>query len=236
MNVLELDNVSKKYGATTVLEDVNFCVKKGSICGLIGPNGAGKTTLFRILSGLTDASSGSISINGHKDNIKEERKKISFMIEQPYLDYDMTAKENLEMLKYIRNITDTQRFDEILDLVGLQNVGKKRVGKYSLGMKQRLGLAMALVSEPEMIVLDEPVNGLDPMGVVEMRELLKKINKDMKVTIILSSHILSELDQLATDYILINNGRIIEQITADKLHKKGNLESYYIQKIGGYYE
>lgn len=232
MSILKLESISKKYVKTTVLEDINITIEKGKIYGLMGPNGAGKTTLFRIIAGLTKPNTGRILINDSDENISEKRCKFSFMIEQPYLDFDMTAEENLHMMEYIRNIKVHNGVNEVLDIVGLGDTGNKKVGKFSLGMKQRLGIAMALISNPELMILDEPINGLDPIGVYELRELLRKINCDTGMTIILSSHILGELDQLATDYLLINRGRMIEQTTAEKIHEYGDLESYFIKKVG----
>lgn len=232
MSVLKLESVSKKYVKTVVLKDINISVEKGKIYGLLGPNGAEKTTLFRIIAGLTKPNSGRILIDDSDENISEKRRKISFMIESPYLDFEMTAEENLHMMELIRDMKAHNGVKEVLDIVGLGDTGNKKVGKFSLGMKQRLGIAMALVLNPELMILDEPINGLDPIGVYEMRELLRKINRDTGMTIILSSHILGELDQLATDYILINRGRMIEQTTAEKIHKYGDLESYFIKKVG----
>lgn len=218
--VIEVKNLTKVYDDKVALENFNLTVEKGNIYGIIGPNGSGKTTLFRMLAGLSEPTSGSISFFGNSKNLKEERQRMSFMIELPYLDLGMTAKENLMMLRYIRGVSDEKKIGEVLEIVGLKDTGNKIVKKFSLGMKQRLGIAMSLLSDPEVMVLDEPVNGLDPEGMVEIRKLLKKLSEEMGVSILISSHILSELYELSTDYALIKNGKLIETLSADELHNK----------------
>ncbi len=228
--VIKIQDLHKSYGKEEVLKGINISLEKGKVYGLIGPNGAGKSTLFKVLSGLTGFDSGEIIINGSSD-ITLERKKISFMIEQPYMDNDLSARENLELVSYIRNVSD-DNFDKVLSCVGLGEVGKKKTGKFSVGMKQRLGIAMALVSKPDILVLDEPINGLDPIGVRDIRELLKKLNSELGVTIVISSHILSELENIASDYIMINKGQIIDEISSEKIKKHGNVEEYFMDKVG----
>jgi len=229
-DILTITDVSKKYGNEEVLNKISINIQKGGLYGLIGPNGAGKSTLFKILAGLVEPDSGQITIDGDS-NIADKRKQMGFMIEQPYLDFDLSARENLELLCCIKNV-DKKDIDYVLNAVQLADTEKKKVGKFSLGMKQRLGIAMALIGNPNLLVLDEPINGLDPIGVIEMRNLIKKLNQDMGITVILSSHILSELDQLATDYIIINKGNIIEEVSADNIRNEGNIEEYFIKKIG----
>lgn len=229
-DILTITDVSKKFGNEEVLNKISINIQKGRLYGLIGPNGAGKSTLFKILAGLVEPDSGQITIDGDS-NIADKRKQMGFMIEQPYLDFDLSARENLELLCCIKNV-DKKDIDYVLNAVQLADTEKKKVGKFSLGMKQRLGIAMALIGNPNLLVLDEPINGLDPIGVIEMRNLIKKLNQDMGITVILSSHILSELDQLATDYIIINKGNIIEEVSADNIRNEGNIEEYFIKKIG----
>lgn len=218
--ILTMNGISKIYGKSKVVDNFNLSVQKGHICGLIGPNGAGKTTIMRILAGLTLQSSGSMSMFGEDKNIDENRKRMSFMIEAPIIDPSMTARQNMEFIRYVRGVADEKRIDEVLEFVGLANTGKKRAKNFSLGMRQRLGIAMSLLSRPEVMVLDEPVNGLDPEGIVDIRLMLKKLAEEQNVTIIISSHLLSELSELCTDFTIINHGKLIESFSADELHTK----------------
>lgn len=218
--IIKAENLTKRYGNQIVADRVNLEVKKGHIYGLIGPNGAGKTTIMRMLAGLTERTEGEIELFGERNNLDAYRNRISFMIEAPYLDGGMTAEENMTYVGLVRGVTDKKRRKELLEFVGLSDVGKKPVDKFSLGMKQRLGIAMALLSEPEVMVLDEPINGLDPEGIVEIRELLRKLCEEKGITILISSHILSELATLCTDFIIINKGRILENLSAEELQEK----------------
>ncbi len=218
--VIKLENITKRYGKQTVVDKANITIEKGHIYGLIGPNGAGKTTIMKILAGLALQDEGEVSFFGSKEALDENRSRMSFMIEAPFLDDTMSARQNMEYVRYVRGIANEKRIDEMLAFVGLENVGKKLAGKFSLGMKQRLGLAMALLSEPEVMVLDEPVNGLDPEGIVELRLMLKKLCQEEGITIMISSHILSELAELCTDYIIINQGKIVEKLSAEELNNK----------------
>ena len=219
--IIKTENLTKQYGKQIVADRVNLEVKKGHIYGLIGPNGAGKTTIMRMLAGLTEPTDGEIELFGERKNPDAYRNRISFMIEAPYLDGGMTAEENMTYVGFVRGVTDKKRRKELLEFVGLSDVGKKPVDKFSLGMKQRLGIAMALLAEPEVMVLDEPINGLDPEGIVEIRELLQKLCEEKGITILISSHILSELATLCTDFIIINKGRILENLSAEELQEKG---------------
>ncbi len=225
MNVLELKNLSKKYGKATVVDNFSLNVEKGHICGLIGPNGAGKTTIMKMMAGLASPTSGEIGFFGRNDNLDQCRKRMAFMLEAPIIDKSMNARQNMEYVRYVKGVADKKKIDEILDFVGLHDVGKKAAGKFSLGMTQRLGIAMALLTEPEIMVLDEPVNGLDPEGIVEIRLMLKKLSEEKNVTIIISSHILSELSELCTDFSIINHGRQIENLSREELMAK--CRSYY---------
>ncbi|MBR3900418.1 MAG: ABC transporter ATP-binding protein [Ruminococcus sp.] len=225
MNVLELKNISKKYGKATVVDNFSLNVEKGHICGLIGPNGAGKTTIMKMIAGLASPTSGEIGFFGKNDNLDLSRKRMAFMLEAPIIDKSMNARQNMEYVRYVKGVADKKKIDEMLDFVGLGNVGKKAVGKFSLGMTQRLGIAMALLTEPEIMVLDEPVNGLDPEGIVEIRLMLKKLSEEKNVTIIISSHILSELSELCTDFSIINHGKQLENLSREELMAK--CRSYY---------
>ncbi len=225
MNVIELKNLSKKYGKATVVDNFSLNVEKGHICGLIGPNGAGKTTIMKMMAGLASPTSGEIRFFGRNDNLDECRKRMAFMLEAPIIDKSMNARQNMEYVRYVKGVADKKKIDEMLDFVGLHDVGKKAAGKFSLGMTQRLGIAMALLTEPEIMVLDEPVNGLDPEGIVEIRLMLKKLSEEKNVTIIISSHILSELSELCTDFSIINHGKQIENLSRDELMAK--CHSYY---------
>ncbi len=215
--VLETNGLTKEYSRTAVVNDVSIKVKKGEIYGFVGKNGAGKTTFIRMVLGLTKATRGSCIFFGGEDRIKAQR-KIGSLIEGPALYKNMSARRNLEIYSTLLG-TDTKNIDEILETVGLSDTGKKRTADFSLGMKQRLGIAMALVGDPEFLILDEPINGLDPKGIVEIRELLTTL-KDKGKTIFISSHILGELEKTATCYGIISSGRLVEEISADELKKK----------------
>ena len=219
--VIEAKELTKQYKKQLAVDSASFRIRKGMICGLVGPNGAGKTTIMKMLGGLVLPTSGSFSIYGgsSESELAHSRSRMSFMIETPYAKEEMSARENLEKLRLQKGIPNKKRVDEVIELVGLGNAGNKHVKKYSLGMRQRLGIAGALLSKPEIMVLDEPVNGLDPEGIIEIRNMLKKLNEEENVTILISSHILPELSQLCTDYIFIKNGKIRKMTSADELHK-----------------
>ena len=218
--ICQTTELCKKYKNFHVLQDVNLSINRGEIYGLIGENGAGKSTLIRILTGLAFQSSGVVSLFGKTENLRYERAKIGCTVEMPALYKDMTAKQNLEIQRVQRGIPEKKCISKTLELVGLNNTKKKKVNDFSLGMKQRLALAIALLGEPEFLILDEPVNGLDPTGIIELRELLKKLAKENHVTILISSHILSELNQLATCYGFLHHGKLLKQITATELSEE----------------
>ena len=220
--VLKTYNITKKYGEQLAVDNVNMTIKKGDIYGFIGQNGAGKTTLIRLITGLIHKSGGEIELLGanEENELNKARTMVGSLIESPSLYTNMTARENLEVSRLVRNIPGKKCIDEVLELVGLKDVEKKKVKNFSLGMRQRLGIANAVMGNPKLLILDEPINGLDPMGIVEIRELLKKINKEKDMTILISSHILSELSELATTYGIISNGKLIEEITAKQLSEK----------------
>lgn len=220
--VLKTNKITKKYGEQLAADSINMTIKKGDIYGFIGQNGAGKTTLIRIVTGLTHKTSGDMELFGKtgESELNKARTMIGSLIESPAFYGNMTARENLEVSRLVRNIAGKESIDEVIKLVGLADTGKKKVKNFSLGMKQRLGIANALLGNPKLIILDEPINGLDPMGIVEVRELLKKVNREKDVTILISSHILGELSELATCYGIINNGKLIEEVSAEDLREK----------------
>lgn len=199
--ILQTDNLSKIYGAKTVLNHVSIHVPKKSIYGLVGKNGAGKTTLMRIICGLAQQSEGSYTLLG-KSNDAAVRQHMGMLIEKPGIYEHMTALENLRYSSLLFGLP-SQDYNKILEMVGLQNAGKKKARQFSLGMKQRLGIAISLLGNPDFLILDEPINGLDPEGVYEMRKMLEMLNHEHGTTIMIASHILSELYKLAADYAII---------------------------------
>ena len=217
--LIEVKNLEKQYMKQKAVDGVSFEINEGSICGLIGPNGAGKTTIMKMLGGLVLPTGGSISMYGQESEagLSKARSRMSFMIETPYAKEKMTARENLEKQRLQKGIPDKKRVDEVLKIVGLENTGRKLVKQFSLGMRQRLGIANALLIKPEVMILDEPINGLDSEGIVEIRELLQKLNRDEHITIVISSHILSELSLLCTDYLFIHHGKLMQSISSEKL-------------------
>ena len=217
--IMRINNLTKSYGAKTVLDNVSFEIEKGKIYGFIGENGAGKTTAIRAITGLSPIDQGSIELFGKSDKngLVEARRKIGCLVEKPILELNKTARANLISAQLLYGNNDSAKIDKVLQRVGLGDVKNKKVGDFSLGMKQRLGIAMALINNPEMLILDEPVNGLDPMGMVDVRELLISLCRDDGITIVISSHILAELYQLATDYIIISQGRIISTFSKNAL-------------------
>ncbi len=220
--ILKVNHLTKKYGTKTALKDVTFTVKKGKIYGFIGENGAGKTTTIRAITGLTSVAEGSVEIFGalNQKGLEEARKKMGCLVERPILSLNKTAFDNLRMQQLLFGQTDDAKIDAILERVGLGDVRNKKVKDFSLGMKQRLGIALALINSPELLILDEPVNGLDPMGMVDVRKLLRSLCEDDGITILISSHILAELYQLVTDYIIISHGQILETLSKEELDNK----------------
>lgn len=218
--LLVTEDLSKLYKGVAAVDKVNLHIRKGCIYGLIGKNGAGKTTIMKMIAGMAQPSSGSFSYVGFKGGTDEAFSRIGALIEAPALQPNLSAHDNMMLKCLAYGIGDNQYIAEKLELVGLGKVGRKKAGKFSLGMKQRLGIAMALVGEPDFLLLDEPINGLDPQGIVEIRELLTKLNTEKKITILISSHILEELAKVATDYAIINNGIIVEESTNEELKAK----------------
>ena len=213
--ILQTDNLSKVYGTKTVLNHVSIHVPKKSIYGLVGKNGAGKTTLMRIICGLTQQSEGSYTLLGKK-NDDAARNNMGILIEKPGIYEHMTALENLRYFSLLFGI-QSQDHHKILEMVGLQNAEKKKVRQFSLGMKQRLGIAISLLGNPDFLILDEPINGLDPEGVYEIRKMLETLNRQYGTTIMIASHILSELYKLATDYAIIDGGCLIDEFSKETL-------------------
>lgn len=213
-------NLGKNYGHREILKGVNLTVEQGQIYGLIGKNGVGKTTLMRILTGLTFKTEGEYSLFEETEKLEKERHRIGTMIETPAFFPYMTAKQNLEYYRIQRGIVDKDIVDEVLQLVGLADTGKKAFKNFSLGMKQRLGLALALLNSPDLLILDEPINGLDPQGIAEFREVLRRLNTERQITMLISSHILSELSSIATTYGFMRDGMMAEEISAADLEKK----------------
>lgn len=220
--ILKTHNLTKKYRNINVLDDINITINKGDIYGLIGLNGAGKTTLIRIITGLALKTKGSIELFSEYEDRKIEhaRKRIGSLIETPALFSDKTAYVNMEINRIQKGIPGRECIDKALKITGVYDYKDKKVRNMSLGMKQRLGIAMALMGEPEFLILDEPVNGLDPMGIIEMRELIKKLNEENGMTILISSHILGELYQLANCFGIIHKGKMIEQLTLKELNER----------------
>ena len=216
--ILETNDLKKQYKDFKALNGLTMHVPKGSIYGFVGKNGAGKTTLIRLISGLQTPTSGDFKIYGisYKDNnISNARKKMGAVVETPSIFHDLTAYENIKMQYDILGIKDYRTINDLLKLVGLENTGKKMAKNFSLGMRQRLGIAVALCGSPEFLVLDEPINGLDPEGIIEIRKLIKKLNKERNITILISSHILDELSRVATHYGFIADGKIIKEMSAE---------------------
>ena len=220
--VLETHNLEKRYKEFKALSHLNMHIKKGSIYGLIGKNGAGKTTLIRLICGLQKPTNGSYTIYGisnKSQKIMEARKRIGAIIETPSIYLDMTAEDNLKVQYQIIGLPKMDDLKEILALVGLSKTGEKKAKNFSLGMKQRLGIAISLVGNPDLLILDEPINGLDPEGIIEIRELILKLNQEKGITVLLSSHYLDELSKIATHYGFLDQGSILKEISSQELRQ-----------------
>lgn len=218
--VLTTNSLSKQYRHFKALNGLSMRVPKGSIYGFIGKNGAGKTTLIRLICGLQEPTSGEYSlykISNSNKSIEKSRRRMGAVVETPSIYLNMTAEENIKEQFRIIGLPSFEGVTEILKLVGLENTGKKKAKNFSLGMRQRLGIAIALAGDPDFLVLDEPVNGLDPQGIIEMRELILKLNRERQITFLISSHILDELSRLATHYGFIDSGRMVKEISAEDL-------------------
>ena len=218
--VLTTENLGKRYGHFKALQGLSMHVPRGSIYGFVGRNGAGKTTLLRLICGLQKPTEGSFSlygIPGSDKNIVQARHRMGAVVEKPAIYLDLTAEENLKQQYRVLGLPAFDSIPQLVKLVGLENTGRKRAKNFSLGMKQRLGIAMALAGNPDFLVLDEPTNGLDPQGIIEMRELILKLNWEQGITVLISSHILDELSRLATHYGIIEKGRMVKEMSAAEL-------------------
>jgi len=218
--VLTAENLSKQYRHFKALTDFHMNVPKGSIYGFVGRNGAGKTTLIRLICGLQKPTEGSFTLydikNSDKDIVKT-RRRIGAVVETPAIYMDMSAADNLKQQYRVLGLPSFDSIDDLLKLVGLENTGKKKAKHFSLGMKQRLGIAIALAGDPDFLILDEPTNGLDPQGIIEMRELILRLNRERQITVLISSHILDELSRLVTHYGIIDAGRMVKELSAEEL-------------------
>lgn len=217
---LTVNSLQKTYRNFTALNGLNMHVPKGSIYGLAGKNGAGKTTLIRLICGLQEPTRGEYTLYGVKNTDKtiyKTRRRMGAVVETPSIYLDMTARENLEQQYRVLGLPSFDGIEELLALTGIPDTGKKKAKNFSLGMRQRLGIAIALCGSPDFLVLDEPVNGLDPQGIVEIRELILKLNHERHITVLISSHILDELSRLATHYGFINRGTMVKEISAGEL-------------------
>lgn len=220
--VLETNALTKRYKNFTALNGLTMHIPKGSIYGFVGRNGAGKTTLIRLICGLQEPDSGSYRIYGIKNTdpqIVRSRRRMGAVVETPSIYLDMNARDNIRQQYQILGIPSENGIDELLQLVGLSDTGNKKAKNFSLGMRQRLGIAIALAGNPDFLVLDEPVNGLDPQGIIEIRELILKLNQQHGITILISSHILDELARLATNYGFIDGGHLLKEMSAEELEK-----------------
>ncbi len=218
--VLSTENISKQYRNFKALDNLSMHVEKGAIYGFVGKNGAGKTTLIRIICGLQNPTSGEYTLYGKKHTekgIAQSRRRMGAIVETPSIYLDMTAEENVKEQYRVLGRPSLEGIEELLELVGLGNTGKKKAKNFSLGMRQRLGIAVALAGDPDFLVLDEPANGLDPQGIVEIRELILKLNREHQITVLISSHILDELSRLASHYGFIDSGRIMKEMSAKEL-------------------
>ncbi len=218
--VLETNNLTKTYGNFRALQGLTMHIPQGSIYGFVGKNGAGKTTLIRLICGLQAPTGGTYSLYGldfDQKEIKKSRRRMGAVVETPAIYMDMTAEENLKQQSLILGLPSYDGLRDILKLVGLENTGKKKAKNFSLGMRQRLGIAIALVGDPDFLVLDEPINGLDPQGIIEIRELILKLNQERNITVLISSHILDELSRLATHYGILDDGCMVKELSAEEL-------------------
>lgn len=218
--VLQTNALSKSYRHFKALNGLSMNIPKGAIYGFVGKNGAGKTTLIRLVCGMQEPTSGNYILYGRKNSDKEivkSRRRMGAVIEAPSIYLDMTAEENLRQQYRILGLPSFDGLHDILNLVGLEETGKKKARHFSLGMRQRLGIAIALAGDPDFLVLDEPANGLDPYGIIEIRELILKLNREQQITVLISSHILDELSKLATHYGFIDNGSILKEISSEEL-------------------
>ena len=214
--ILQTKELCKEFAHTAAVNRVSMNIQQGDIYGFIGENGAGKTTFMRMVAGLASPTSGTIKLFG-QENLQAGRHHIGCTIENPALYKNMTARENLEIFRHAFGVKNTKSTDKVLSLMGLADTGRKRVGDFSLGMKQRLAIAVALLGNPQFLILDEPINGLDPVGIQELRNLFVQLNREQNITLLISSHILGELSKIATRYGIIHKGSLVSELSADDL-------------------
>lgn len=216
--ILKTNNLTKKYKDFIALDKINIEINKGDIYGLIGRNGAGKTTLMKIITTLANKTSGEFTLLNHNDkDLTETKRRIGSLIENPAFFPNLSAYDNLKYYAIQKGITNYEQINESLKLVGLDDVKKKKFKNFSLGMKQRLGIAFAILDNPDFVILDEPINGLDPIGISDLRDTFKRLNKERNITILISSHILSELYLLATRFCIIEKGKVIKELSKEEL-------------------
>jgi ABC-type multidrug transport system, ATPase component len=226
---VETKGLTKLYGGKAAVKDLNLRVGEGQIYGFIGRNGAGKSTTLKMISGLASPTQGEVSLFGKPLSDPVVRRRLGVLIEEAGLYPNMTARQNVVMKAKCMGLAEEKSIDQVLDLTGLSNTGKKQVKHFSMGMKQRLGVALALLGNPDLLILDEPINGLDPEGIKELRQLVLKLREEGK-TILLSSHILGELSKIATNYGIIKDGELMEQITRSELEEK--CQDYFQVEVG----
>ncbi|MDO4961716.1 MAG: ATP-binding cassette domain-containing protein [Eubacteriales bacterium] len=227
--VISIKNINKNYGKHKVLTDVSLDIEKGDIFGLVGKNGAGKTTLFKVILGLSDYQGGSLQIGSDPAHPLDGRKNIGFFVGNNLFP-NMTGRENLEYYRRLKGIKDKNEVSRVLEIVDLANA-KGPVKSYSLGMRQRLGMANSIMGDPDILILDEPVNGLDPQGIADIRNLIKKMNEEHNMTVIVSSHILGELQNTAHKFGIINNGSVARVVTDDELRKLNSVVRIRVDEL-----
>ncbi len=221
--VLETTGLQKRYKNFKALDNLNMRIPKGAIYGFVGKNGAGKTTLIRLICGLQEPTEGSYTLYGVRNgslDVAKSRRRMGAVVETPSIYLDMTAEDNLKQQYRVLGMPSFEGIGSLLELVGLSDTGKKKAKNFSLGMRQRLGIAVALSGNPDFLALDEPVNGLDPQGIIEIRELILKLNREKGITVLISSHILDELSRLATHYGFIDSGRMVKEMSAEELEMR----------------
>lgn len=231
MKILECKNLKKKFGKKEIIKGVSFNIEEQDILGFIGPNGAGKTTTIKLILGLQGIDEGTVIINGHdiKKDFVNAIEKVGTIVESPDTYMYLSGKQNLELVSKMYKNISKERIEEVIELVGLSNRINDKVSKYSLGMRQRLGIAQAIIHKPNLLILDEPTNGLDPEGIIELRNLLKKLAKEEKMAILISSHNLLELESFCTKVCIIQNGEIIEESSIKDLKKKMSNSTYHFE-------
>lgn len=214
--VLETESLTKTYRKKNAVDHIDLKIRKGDIYGFIGKNGAGKTTTIKMVAGLNNPTSGKMTLFG-SNNLQDGRKKIGTVIENPAIYPYLSARQNIEVQRILKGVSDKSITDDLLNIVGLQDTGRKKAKNFSLGMKQRLAIALSLVGDPELLLLDEPINGLDPTGIKDIRELILKLSKEAGITILISSHILGEISKISTAYGVISDGALVAQFTSEEL-------------------